>query len=40
MDMIKLESMDDYENLPLAKWGIKQPDLKENRENALETGGR
>lgn len=39
MEMVKLESMEDYEKLPLTKWNIKQPGLKEKRENALETGG-
>ena len=38
MQMVKLHSMSDYEKLPLTKWGIKQPDKSENRENALETG--
>lgn len=39
MEMVKLDSMEDYDKLPLTKWNIKQPDLRENRENALETGG-
>lgn len=38
MEMVKLYSMEDYNNLPLTKWNIKQPNLKENRENALEAG--
>lgn len=37
MEMVKLQSMDDYESLPLTKWNIKQPVL-EGRENALQTG--
>lgn len=36
--MVKLESMKDYNSLPLTKWNIKQPELTEQRENALETG--
>ncbi|XP_030749794.1 5-formyltetrahydrofolate cyclo-ligase [Sitophilus oryzae] len=39
MQMVRLLSMEDWENLPLTKWHIKQPLLKENREDALETGG-
>ena len=38
MEMIKLLSMQDYEALPLTKWNIKQPNVNELRENALETG--
>lgn len=38
MEMVKLESMEDYESLPLTKWNIKQPNVKDIRENALETG--
>lgn len=38
MDMVKLNSLEDYEILPLTKWNIKQPSLTECRENALETG--
>ncbi|KAK1125974.1 hypothetical protein K0M31_005506 [Melipona bicolor] len=39
MEMIKLLSMQDYETLPLTKWNIKQPNVNELRQNALETGG-
>ncbi|GLV43416.1 Methenyltetrahydrofolate synthetase [Carabus blaptoides fortunei] len=39
MEMVKLESLRDYDTLPLTKWNIKQPNLTEPRENALETGG-
>lgn len=38
MEMVKLFSMQDYENLPVTKWNIKQPSFNEPRENALETG--
>lgn len=38
MDMVKLNSLEDYETLPVTKWNIKQPSLTEYRENALETG--
>lgn len=38
MEMVKLESLDDWENLPMTKWKIKQPRLSEKRPNALETG--
>ncbi|CAD1468287.1 unnamed protein product, partial [Heterotrigona itama] len=40
MEMIKVLSMQDYETLPLTKWNIKQPNVNELRENALETGKR
>ncbi|KAK9892175.1 hypothetical protein WA026_018377 [Henosepilachna vigintioctopunctata] len=39
MEMVKLHSMEDWENLPMTSWKIKQPSLKEQRENALDTGG-
>lgn len=38
MQMVRLNSMEDWENLPMTKWKIKQPKLKDVRENALETG--
>lgn len=39
MEMVKLCSMKDWEELPVTKWNIKQPRLEEKRENALESGG-
>lgn len=36
--MVRLDSMEDYEKLPLTKWNIKQPDVREKREDALESG--
>ena len=38
MHMVKLYSMDDYEQLPLTKWNIKQPDKSVARDDAFETG--
>ncbi|XP_018572803.1 5-formyltetrahydrofolate cyclo-ligase isoform X2 [Anoplophora glabripennis] len=38
MEMVKLRDMEDWENLPLTKWNIKQPYLKDERENALDAG--
>ncbi|XP_031829035.1 methenyltetrahydrofolate synthetase [Nomia melanderi] len=38
MKMVKLFSMEEYENLVLTKWNIKQPKFDETRENALENG--
>ncbi|XP_066581476.1 5-formyltetrahydrofolate cyclo-ligase [Prorops nasuta] len=38
-EMVKLHSMEDYDQLPLTKWNIKQPSFKDVRDNALETGG-
>ncbi|XP_076648420.1 methenyltetrahydrofolate synthetase [Halictus rubicundus] len=39
MEMVKLLSMEEYENLPLTKWNIKQPNFDETKESALERGG-
>lgn len=39
MEMVKLESMSDYESLPLTKWHIKQPNITDGRQNALTSGG-
>lgn len=38
MEMVRLNSMEDYEALPLTKWNIKQPSITDPRQNALETG--
>lgn len=38
MEMVKLNSLEDYHSLPTTKWRIKQPSIEENRENALTTG--
>lgn len=40
MEMVKLYSIDDYENLPETSWHIKQPaDNDDSRETALSSGG-
>nr|XP_008195843.1 PREDICTED: 5-formyltetrahydrofolate cyclo-ligase isoform X1 [Tribolium castaneum] len=39
MEMVKIHSYQDWETLPVTSWGIKQPGLKEQREDALKTGG-
>ncbi|KAL5284744.1 MTHFS family protein [Megaselia abdita] len=36
MEMVRLNSWEDYDNLPLTKWNIKQPELDNIRENAME----
>lgn len=40
MEMVKLYSIEDYENLPETSWHIKQPhDEDDSRETALSSGG-
>lgn len=39
MDMLRLHSMDDYLQLPLTNWNIRQPEGNSGREEALESGG-
>ncbi|EDV26793.1 uncharacterized protein TRIADDRAFT_54064 [Trichoplax adhaerens] len=39
MDMVRLHSWEDYDNLPLTSWNIKQPADNEQRENAISGGG-
>jgi hypothetical protein len=42
MEMLRLYSMEDYQNLPVTKWSIKQPEpIKDKglaREEALASG--
>lgn len=39
MIMVKLQSMEDYDNLPLTKWNIKQPAADDyDRDDAQNTG--
>ncbi|ORX90758.1 hypothetical protein K493DRAFT_265409 [Basidiobolus meristosporus CBS 931.73] len=39
MEMLRLNSYEDYLSLPLNKWKIPEPKLDEVREDAFETGG-
>ncbi|XP_067002828.2 5-formyltetrahydrofolate cyclo-ligase [Anabrus simplex] len=39
MDMVRVYSMEDVQNLPLTKYNVQQPALEEIREDALSTGG-
>ncbi|CAO3703939.1 unnamed protein product [Rhizopus stolonifer] len=36
MDMLKINSIEDFESLPLNKWNIPEPSFDEDRENALK----
>ena len=38
MDMVRINSMEDYNSLPETAWKIKQPALDEEREEAMNTG--
>lgn len=38
MSMLKLQNMEDLNNLPKDSWGIRLPEPIEGRENAIETG--
>nr|CAH7719944.1 unnamed protein product [Callosobruchus chinensis] len=38
MEMVELHSAQDWENLPVTKWNIKQPDFGDNRRDAMDTG--
>jgi hypothetical protein len=39
MEMLKINNVADYDNLPTTKWNIKQPNFGDpERENALLTG--
>ncbi|GFQ74721.1 5-formyltetrahydrofolate cyclo-ligase [Trichonephila clavata] len=39
MMMVKLQSLQDFENLPVTSWNIKQPQYSEDLQDALATGG-
>ena len=38
MEMVRLRDLEDLERLPRTKWNIKQPELGEEREEALQAG--
>uniref|UniRef100_T1JDZ7 5-formyltetrahydrofolate cyclo-ligase n=1 Tax=Strigamia maritima TaxID=126957 RepID=T1JDZ7_STRMM len=39
MEMVPLYSLDDFHNLPMTKWKIKQPSSEDKRPDALALGG-
>ncbi|RXG61764.1 5-formyltetrahydrofolate cyclo-ligase, partial [Armadillidium vulgare] len=39
MDMVRINSWQDFESLPETKWKIKQPLFEDKRETALSSGG-
>ncbi|XP_068249564.1 5-formyltetrahydrofolate cyclo-ligase [Palaemon carinicauda] len=39
MDMVRLGSLNEYNSLPVTKWNIKQPNLDQDCEEALSSGG-
>lgn len=38
MEMLKINGLEDFNSLKLTKWNIKQPDINDVRENAIQTG--
>uniref|UniRef100_A0A1A9X3L9 5-formyltetrahydrofolate cyclo-ligase n=1 Tax=Glossina brevipalpis TaxID=37001 RepID=A0A1A9X3L9_9MUSC len=38
MEMLRLKNLREYHSLPLTKWNIRQPSIKDGRENALTNG--
>nr|CAD7599414.1 unnamed protein product [Timema genevievae] len=40
MDMLRVNTLQELESLPLTKWNIRQPLISDERENALNTGNR
>ena len=38
MQMVRINSLADYESLPINRWGIPEPTWEEKREEALESG--
>nr|CAD7449224.1 unnamed protein product [Timema bartmani] len=39
MDMLRVNTLQELESLPLTKWNIRQPLISDERENALNSGG-
>jgi 5-formyltetrahydrofolate cyclo-ligase len=40
MEMVRLGSIHEFRNLPIIMWGIRQPPIDLQLENALDTGNR
>ncbi|KAI8076526.1 5-formyltetrahydrofolate cyclo-ligase [Gilbertella persicaria] len=39
MEMVKINSIQDFDSLPINKWNIPEPPLDQPRENALDSSG-
>lgn len=40
MEMVRLNSLEEYRNLPTIMWGIRQPPVEQELESAFDSGER